>query len=34
MANEYVTRPGHDYTDEFEFGLALILDGLEILRDG
>lgn len=33
MAIEYVTRPGHNYADEFEFGLALILDGLETHRD-
>ena len=25
--------PGFDYADEFEFGLDLILDGLERLRD-
>ncbi len=34
MATEYVTRPGHNYADEFEFGLDLILDGLETHRDG
>jgi AcrR family transcriptional regulator len=34
MATEYVTGPGHDYSDEFEFGLDLILDGLEASRDG
>jgi AcrR family transcriptional regulator len=26
---EHVLRPGYDYGDEFEFGLDLILDGLE-----
>ena len=25
-------RPGHDYGDEFEYGLDLILDGLERIR--
>jgi len=34
MATEYVTRPDHSYADEFEFGLDLILDGLETHRDG
>jgi AcrR family transcriptional regulator len=27
--NEHVMRPGYDYGDEFEYGLALILGGLE-----
>ena len=26
---EYALKPDHDYGDEFEFGLDLILDGLE-----
>ena len=26
---QYVMQPGYDYGDEFEFGLDLILDGLE-----
>ena len=26
-------QPGYDYAEEFEFGLDLILDGLERLRD-
>lgn len=26
---EHVLRPGYDYGKEFEFGLDLILDGLE-----
>jgi len=29
---EHVLEPGHDYGDEFEFGLDLILDGLEKAR--
>lgn len=29
LTAEHVLRPGYDYTDEFEFGLDLILDGLE-----
>jgi AcrR family transcriptional regulator len=28
----HVMRPGYDYGDEFEFGLDLILDGLERVR--
>ncbi len=30
---QHVLRPGYDYTLEFEFGLDLILDGLERVRD-
>ncbi len=30
---EHVLKPGYDYADEFEFGLDLILDGLERARD-
>jgi hypothetical protein len=30
---EHVLQPGYDYGDEFEFGLDLILDGLEKARD-
>jgi AcrR family transcriptional regulator len=30
---EHVLQPGYDYADEFEFGLDLILDGLERVRD-
>ena len=30
---EHVGKPGYDYADEFEFGLDLILDGLEKLRN-
>jgi AcrR family transcriptional regulator len=29
MAVEHVLQPGYDFADEFEFGLDLILDGLE-----
>jgi len=29
---EHVTKSGYDFADEFEFGLDLILDGLELLR--
>lgn len=29
MALEHVLQPGYDFGDEFEFGLDLILDGLE-----
>lgn len=27
--NEHVMKPGYDYGDEFEYGLDLVLDGLE-----
>jgi AcrR family transcriptional regulator len=30
---EHVLQPGYDYGNEFEFGLDLILDGLEQVRD-
>jgi AcrR family transcriptional regulator len=33
LAVEHVLQPGYDYGDEFEFGLDLILDGLDRLRD-
>jgi hypothetical protein len=29
LAVEHVLAPGYDYADEFEYGLDLILDGLE-----
>jgi AcrR family transcriptional regulator len=29
MATSYYMQPGYDFADEFEFGLNLILDGLE-----
>jgi AcrR family transcriptional regulator len=32
MITEHAMQPGYDYADEFEFGLDLILDGLERLR--
>jgi hypothetical protein len=27
--SEHAMQPGYDYGDEFEYGLGLILDGLE-----
>ncbi len=30
--NEHVMKPGYDYGDEFEYGLDVILDGLERAR--
>lgn len=30
---QHVLRPGYDYADEFAFGLDLILEGLERVRD-
>jgi AcrR family transcriptional regulator len=33
LAVEHVLRPGYEYADEFEFGLDLILDGLERARN-
>lgn len=30
---EHVMKPGYDYGDEFEYGLDLILDGLQRVRD-
>ena len=32
MATTYYLQPGYDFADEFEFGLDLILDGLERRR--
>jgi hypothetical protein len=32
LTTEHVLQPGYDYGNEFEFGLHLILDGLERLR--
>lgn len=29
LTAEYVLRPGYSYRDEFEFGLVMIIDGLE-----
>lgn len=34
MAAEFSAKPGYNYADEFEFGLELILDGLEQHREG
>ena len=31
---EHVLQPGYDYGDEYEFGLDLILDGLELQQRG
>jgi AcrR family transcriptional regulator len=33
MAVQHVLQPGYDYGDEFEFGLDLIFDSLERVRD-
>lgn len=33
MILEHASQPGYDYGNEFEFGLDLILNGLEELRD-
>jgi AcrR family transcriptional regulator len=33
ILTEHVMKPGYDYGDEFEYGLDLILDGLERVRD-
>jgi AcrR family transcriptional regulator len=32
MITEHAMKPGYDFAEEFEFGLDLILDGLEELR--
>ena len=32
MLSEHVMKPGYDYGEEFEYGLDLILDGLERIR--
>lgn len=32
LAVEHVLQPGYDYGDEFEYGLELILDGLDRVR--
>ncbi len=32
MATDHVMQPGYDFADEFDFGLELILDGIEQLR--
>jgi hypothetical protein len=33
LATEHVLRPGYDYGDEYEYGLDLILDGVERARE-
>lgn len=33
MATSYYLQPGYDFADEFGFGLELVLDGLERLRE-
>jgi AcrR family transcriptional regulator len=33
MLTDHIMRPGYDYADEFEYGLDLILDGLERARN-
>jgi len=33
MLTEHVMKPGYDYVDEFEYGLDVILDGFERVRD-
>lgn len=33
LVTGHILQPGYDYGDEFEFGLDLILDGLDSLRD-
>jgi AcrR family transcriptional regulator len=33
MITQHAMKPGYDYSKEFEFGLGLILDGLERLRE-
>ncbi|MFG3342728.1 TetR/AcrR family transcriptional regulator [Glycomyces sp. NPDC048151] len=33
MAVEHAMKPGYTYADEFEIGLGLILDGLELKRE-
>jgi hypothetical protein len=32
MATPHIMKPGYDYANEFEFGIELILDGLERVR--
>ncbi len=33
VITEHALQPGYDYSDEFEFGLDLVLDGVERLRE-
>ena len=32
LSVEHIMKPGYDYGDEFEFGLDLVLDGLELAQ--
>ena len=32
MITDHAMNPGYDFAEEFEFGLDLILDGLDRLR--
>jgi hypothetical protein len=32
MITDHAMKPGYDYAEEFEYGLDLILDGLDRLR--
>jgi AcrR family transcriptional regulator len=34
FAEQHALRPGYDFADEFDFGLALVLDGLERMVEG
>ena len=34
ILTEHIMKPGYDYADEFEYGLDLVLDGLERERGG
>jgi hypothetical protein len=34
LTTEHVLKPGYSYGNEFEFGLGLILDGLEASAHG
>ena len=33
ILTEHVMKPGYDYGEEFEYGLDVILEGLEGIRD-
>ncbi|MBA2558069.1 MAG: TetR/AcrR family transcriptional regulator, partial [Chloroflexi bacterium] len=33
MLTDHVMTPGYDFADEFEYGLDLLLDGLERVRE-
>jgi AcrR family transcriptional regulator len=34
MATSYYLRPGYDFADEFRFGLDVVLDGIQVAREG